>query len=74
MTIITTTAELAAACKRLAAFDMVTVDTEFMRETTYWPKLCVIQVASPDEAVIIDAMAPDLDLEPILQADGRTRR
>ena len=67
MTIITTTAELAAACTRLAAFDMVTVDTEFMRETTYWPKLCVIQAASPDEAVIIDAMAPDIDLGPFFR-------
>jgi ribonuclease D len=63
MPIITTTAELAAACKRMSHFDVVTVDTEFMRETTYWPKLCVIQLASPEEAVIVDAMAPDIDLE-----------
>ncbi|HVU42404.1 MAG TPA: ribonuclease D, partial [Xanthobacteraceae bacterium] len=41
----------------------VTVDTEFMRETTYWPKLCVIQLASPEEAVIIDATAPELSLD-----------
>jgi ribonuclease D len=76
MTIITTTAELAAACTRLAAFDMVTVDTEFMRETTYWPKLCVIQAASPDEAVIIDAMAPDIDLGAFfrLMADERVTK
>src|SRR5205823_1643648 len=60
----TTTAELAAVCKRFAHFDKVTVDTEFMRETTYWPKLCVIQMASPEEAVIVDAMAPDIDLDP----------
>jgi len=63
MPIITTTAELAAACKRMSHFDVVTVDTEFMRETTYWPKLCVIQLASPEEAVIVDAMAPDIDLD-----------
>ena len=67
MTIITTTADLAAACKRMARFPMVTVDTEFMRETTYWPKLCVVQLASPEEAVMVDAMAPDLDLDPMFK-------
>ena len=56
MPIITSTAELVAACKRFARFDTVTVDTEFMRETTFWPKLCVVQLASPEEAVIVDAM------------------
>ena len=63
MTIITTTGDLAAACKRMARFEVVTVDTEFMRETTYWPKLCVIQLASPEEAVIVDATAADLSLD-----------
>jgi ribonuclease D len=67
MTIITTTAELAAACKRMARFASVTVDTEFMRETTYWPKLCVIQLASPEEAVMVDAMAEELDLDPFFK-------
>jgi ribonuclease D len=67
MTIITTTAELAAVCKRLARVDTVTVDTEFMRETTFWPKLCVVQLAGPEEAVIIDAMAPEIDLEPLFK-------
>jgi ribonuclease D len=67
MSIITTTADLAAVCKRMARFDMVTIDTEFMRETTYWPKLCVIQLASPDEAVMIDAMASDLSLDPFFK-------
>jgi ribonuclease D len=62
--IITTTEDLAAACDRLCRFEFVTVDTEFMRETTYWPKLCIIQIASTDEAVIIDAEAPGLDLAP----------
>lgn len=62
--IITTTEDLAAACGRLSGFEFVTVDTEFMRETTYWPKLCIIQIASTDEAVIIDAEAPGLDLAP----------
>jgi ribonuclease D len=67
MPIITSTAELAAACKRFSRFDTVTVDTEFMRETTFWPKLCVVQLASPEEAVIVDAMAPDLDLDPFFK-------
>ncbi len=67
MTIITTTADLAAACKRLARFETVTVDTEFMRETTFWPKLCVIQLASPEEGVVVDAMAPEIDLEPFFK-------
>ena len=71
MGIITTTGELAAACKRFARFDTVTVDTEFMRETTYWAKLCVVQMASPEEAVIVDTMAPDLEARPILPPYGQ---
>src|SRR4029079_12120614 len=50
-----------------------TVDTEFMRETTYWPKLCVVQLASPEEAVIIDAMAPDLELDPLFKLMGNEK-
>lgn len=64
MNLITTTADLADACARLAEHPFVTVDTEFLRETTYYPKLCLIQLASPDEAVLIDPLAPDLDLAP----------
>ena len=67
MSIITTTADLAAACKRFAKFEVVTIDTEFMRETTYWPRLCVVQLASPEEGVMVDAMAPDLDLDPFFK-------
>jgi ribonuclease D len=59
---ITTTAELAAACARMTAHPFVTVDTEFLRETTYYPLLCVTQLASPDEAVVIDALAKGIDL------------
>jgi ribonuclease D len=71
MRLITTTADLAAACARLAAHPFVTVDTEFLRETTYYPKLCLIQLASPDEAVLVDPLAPELDLAPFfgLMAD-----
>ena len=66
MTLITTTAELAAVCSRLAEHSFVTVDTEFLRETTFWPKLCVLQLASDAEAVAVDALAPGIDLEPFL--------
>ena len=64
MNLIATTADLADACARLAQHPFVTVDTEFLRETTYYPKLCLIQLASPDEAVLVDPLAPDLDLAP----------
>jgi ribonuclease D len=61
---ITTTSELAAVCRRMACHSFVTVDTEFLRETTYYPLLCVAQMASPDEAVVVDALAPGIDLAP----------
>ena len=64
MTVVTSTTELAAVCRRLSEHPFVTVDTEFLRETTFWPKVCVIQMASADEAVAVDALAPDLDLGP----------
>ena len=61
---ITSNQTLANACARLAAHPFVTVDTEFLRETTYYPKLCVVQIASADEAVVIDALADGIDLDP----------
>ncbi len=64
MSLLTTTEQLAGVCDRLAQHPFVTVDTEFLRETTFWPKVCVIQLASPREAVAIDALAEDLDLSP----------
>lgn len=66
MNLIATTSDLADACARLAQHPFVTVDTEFMRETTYFPKLCLIQMASPDEAVLVDPLAPGLDLAPFM--------
>ena len=66
MDLIASTDALAAACARLAAHPFVTVDTEFLRETTYYPKLCLIQMATPDEGVLVDPLAPGLDLEPFL--------
>ncbi len=67
MQVITTTEDLAAACARLASHPYITVDTEFLRETTYYPILCVIQMASTDEAVVIDAIAPGIDLAPFFE-------
>ena len=64
---ITTTRDLAAACARLAHHPFVTVDTEFLRETTYYPLLCVAQIASADEAIVIDALATGIDLAPFFE-------
>ena len=61
---ITTTKKLAEACARLSRHPFVTVDTEFLRESTYYPVLCVVQMASLDEAVVIDAIADGIDLAP----------
>src|SRR5487761_60247 len=73
---ITTTSELAAACRRMASHPFATVDTEFLRETTYYPLLCVAQMASPREAVVVDALAPGIDLTPFfeLMADGNVMK
>lgn len=62
---ITDTASLAALCERLASAPYITVDTEFMREKTYYPQLCLVQVASADEAKAIDPLAPGIDLQPL---------
>jgi ribonuclease D len=67
MELITTTNDLAEACDRLARHRYITVDTEFLRETTYYPLLCVAQLASAEEAVVVDAIAEGLDLEPFYQ-------
>lgn len=66
MQLISSTADLTAACAALAAHDYVAVDTEFLRETTFWPKLCVVQLAGPDTAVVVDALADGLDMTPFL--------
>jgi ribonuclease D len=67
MTLIADSAELAAFCKRQAKAEFITVDTEFMRDSTYWPKLCLAQVGGPQEAAAIDTLAPDIDLAPLLE-------
>ncbi len=74
MKIITTSEDLERACAELEGCPYITVDTEFMRESTYWPKLCLIQMAPPEgDAIIVDTIA-DLDLAPFfrLMADERT--
>jgi ribonuclease D len=67
MDLISTTTDLAAACARLARHPVITVDTEFLRETTYYPLLCVVQLASPEEAVVVDALANGIDLKPFFE-------
>ena len=73
---ITKTKKLAEACDRLSRHPFVTVDTEFQRESTYYPILCVVQMASPEEAVVVDALAEGLDLAPFfaLMADQKVMK
>ena len=62
---ITTTAELAALCERLGTEEFVTVDTEFMRERTYYPELCLVQLAGTRDVAVVDAQAKGIDLAPL---------
>lgn len=73
MDIITTSGDLAAVCERLAQHPVITVDTEFLRETTYYPLLCVVQIASADEGVVIDALADGIDLKPFFDLMANER-
>ncbi|MBD24284.1 MAG: ribonuclease D [Candidatus Marinimicrobia bacterium] len=67
MALITDSAALANFCDSLKSATFITVDTEFMRETTYWAKLCLVQVSGPDYAHCIDPLAPNLDLSPLYE-------
>ena len=67
MNLITDNDELKAFCAPLANVDYITVDTEFIRERTYWPVLCLLQIGGPDSAAAVDALAPGIDLSPVLE-------
>ena len=64
-TLITDSKTMAVFCRGLAEAEYITVDTEFMREKTYYPQLCLIQLAGPDAAAAIDPLAPGIDLKPV---------
>ncbi|OHV76316.1 ribonuclease D [Rhizobium sp. LCM 4573] len=64
---IETTAALEEACRALAQSDFITIDTEFLRETTFWPELCLIQMASPTLEVLVDPLAKGIDLKPFFE-------
>ena len=65
--LITTSTALAELCARLAKADFITVDTEFMRENTFWPELCLIQIADTEEAAAIDPLAAGIDMTPLYE-------
>ena len=65
MQLITDTNELAQFCTSAKSYDFITIDTEFHRETTYWPILCLAQLATTDDAVLVDPMAKEIDLTPL---------
>lgn len=67
MHVITKTSDLIDACARLAKEHFVTIDTEFMRESTFWPNLCLIQMAGENDEIIVDPLAEDLDLAPFFE-------
>src|ERR1700744_1613518 len=65
MRLITTSAELSEFCTEVKDSDYITVDTEFLRDKTYFPKLCLLQIASTKHAAVIDPLAPGIDLSPV---------
>jgi ribonuclease D len=67
MNLITTTEDLAEACARLRGAPFIAIDTEFMREQTFWPRLCLIQIAAGETELLIDSLAPGLDLGPFFE-------
>jgi ribonuclease D len=73
MTLITDTQSLTAFCQSVASAEFIAVDTEFMRESTYWPILCLVQVAGPDSHAAIDPLADGIDLQPLFELLADTR-
>jgi ribonuclease D len=76
MTLIAENDALGAFCRRQRQAEFVAIDTEFMRDRTYWPQLCLVQIAGPDEAAAIDVLAPGLDLAPLIMllADAKVTK
>jgi ribonuclease D len=72
MHLITSTTELAKVCRELAKSDFVAVDTEFMREQTFWPQLCLVQIATPELEVVVDPLVPGIDLAPFYELMANT--
>ncbi len=72
MQIVTQTEKLRELCERLSAHPFVTIDTEFLRESTFWPQLCLVQIASTEESAIIDPLADGISLEPLFELLGNT--
>ena len=66
MELVTNSGDLQSACCSLKQLDFITVDTEFIRDNTYWPKLCLIQVASDIGSFAIDPLSDKLDLSPFI--------
>lgn len=73
MHLVTSTSDLAAVCDRFASADFITVDTEFMREQTFWPELCLIQIASDTVEAIVDPLAAGIDLAPFYKLMANDR-
>jgi ribonuclease D len=73
MRFITTTSQLSDLCGRLGQHSYVTIDTEFIREQTFWPRLCVVQLAGPGEEAIVDPLAPGIDLAPFFHLMANQR-
>jgi ribonuclease D len=73
MTLIADSAALAAFCARQAKAEFITVDTEFLRDTTYWPKLCLVQIGGPEEVAAIDTLEPGINLAPMTELLGNSK-
>ena len=67
MNVITETDALARACKLLSEQSFATIDTEFLRENTFWPQLCLIQMAGPEGEFVVDPLSKDIDLAPFFE-------
>lgn len=73
MSLITTTEALAAQCKQLEKEAFITVDTEFLRDKTYFPKLCLVQIAGKDSHFAVDTLARNIDLSPLFELFNNTK-